>query len=535
MLMRAIRQRPGRLVTVYVETDRVEVLWAHRKWRAWEVDSSELYTVAEGETVFELLQRLSLRARDPEKTALAVFLSLPFYSCHREHYPSALDQQLEHAVAFDWQENLFHDVDQMLAFAGPPIKMEHHLSVPILSMRREIHEKLNLALSGAAYQSFSVIPSNLYYAVFAEGEALGSRTGGDSLLTFGRMVSPTQMEVHRFLGGTLLESYLVGKGNGTAPIVGEILRCSNGADNGEGDWIDVIESARAPDDAARTEAFSRELPVRLRTVEGLMTTQWVPRLFRQESVNTFEGSIVLKPWEVPKVVWPVLAALALYGCFALYHFHDFNRVNEASTRLKRQIATLESQWKPIEQLQTRIAKFEEDQKTLSQFDLEGYPLLEMLTVLSVVTPDDTWLNYFSIRKGQVILRGESKSAIKFLPELSKIEGFSDVKFASPVTRNPSADSERFNVQLQLDGEKFRKALASLSFTREEEKVESPAVPPEEPPAKSPEENKVELTAPRAPEPVDEDTEVVEEVIEEEQVQEEPMEEVVEEDTSAHSQ
>ena len=134
---------------------------------------------------------------------------------------------------------------------------------------------------------------------------------------------------------------------------------------------------------------------------------------------------------------------------------------QTSKRLKVQINQLETRWKPIEQLQTRMTKFREDQKTLSEFNREDYQLLELLSFLTLLTPDDTWLNYLSLRQGQLILRGESKSAIKYLSELSKIEGLSDVKFASPVTRDPGTDQERFNVQLQLDMEKLKKSFESL--------------------------------------------------------------------------
>jgi hypothetical protein len=495
MLVRAVQQRARQLVAVYVEPDRVEVLWAHRKWRSWEIDSSEVHAIPDGEPIYESLQRINLRTRDPRKTALVLFLSLPYYSFHREHYPSALEQQLEHAVSFDWQENLFYDQDQSLAFSGPPSRMEHHLSVPIFSIRREVCEKFNQALSGMAFQSFSIIPTGLYYSVFGNGAGPQEEQNGGSLRTYGRMVSPSQMEIHRLLNWTLLESYLVSKNDVSIQMVQENLRCSADDGGDESPWVELVQSVRYPDDSRRGEAFEEYLHLRTHAVEGLMVADWVNRLLEQDSVKTFDGSIVLRPWEVPKVVWPVLAVVVLYCVFALYEIHGFNQAKDTTTRLKRQIATLESQWKPIEQLQTRIAKFEEDQKTLSQFDLEGYPLLEMLTLLSVITPEDTWLNYFSIRKGQVILRGESKSAIKFLPELSKIEGFSDVKFASPVTRNPSADSERFNVQLQLDLEKFRKAVATLSFTREDEKADVVESPGEVPAPPAPAEDKVELTAP----------------------------------------
>jgi hypothetical protein len=85
-----------------------------------------------------------------------------------------------------------------------------------------------------------------------------------------------------------------------------------------------------------------------------------------------------------------------------------------------------------------------------------------MTLLTEVTPPDTWLNYLSVRKGQIMLRGESKSAIKYLSDLSKIEGFSDVRFASPVNRNPSTNMERFNVQFQVDMDRLKKTLEHVA-------------------------------------------------------------------------
>jgi hypothetical protein len=41
-----------------------------------------------------------------------------------------------------------------------------------------------------------------------------------------------------------------------------------------------------------------------------------------------------------------------------------------------------------------------------------------------------------------------------------VEGFSNVSFASPVSRNPTSDKERFNVRIQLEVDKLRKTLAS---------------------------------------------------------------------------
>ncbi len=59
------------------------------------------------------------------------------------------------------------------------------------------------------------------------------------------------------------------------------------------------------------------------------------------------------------------------------------------------------------------------------------------------------------------MRGESKSALKYLNELSKVDGLTQVKFASPVSRDPGNDMERFNIELQLDMKELRKSLKTL--------------------------------------------------------------------------
>ena len=183
--------------------------------------------------------------------------------------------------------------------------------------------------------------------------------------------------------------------------------------------------------------YEDEIRFEIQPLEGTLVSPWVAYLFNQDEIQTFDAQLILKPWKIPRIVWPLLVLLGLYSMFAVYQSHSHNQLQETSRRLKKEIAQFEMQWKPIEQLQTRIAKFQEDQKTLSEFNRQGYPLYEILSLLSQSTPEDTWLNYFSIRKGQIILRGDSKSAIKFLSELSKIEGFGDVRFASPVTRSPN--------------------------------------------------------------------------------------------------
>lgn len=501
MLKGLVKHRPANLLAVYVEPGQIELLRAHRQWRTWKIDSTERFAIPEGEPVHEFLQRLNLRPRGKRAGALVLFLSRSYYTFHREHYPAALQEQLEEALNFDWQENVFHEQDRTLHFFGPAVLVDSQLSVPIFSIQRDVYDKFYQALGGGVYESFSVIPGALMYKAFVPE----LRAGEDAfpIEIMGRIIDPEHVEMHRFYNGFLLDSTLLGRNWDNLGLFRESLLCLGEGPDREEVRIHLLCADAECND---TESYGREwrnekLPMDVHPVEESLVHQWVRYILEQDSVRTFETELVLKPWQVPKIAYPVLALVAVFTAFTFYQVYAANRLVEDSKRLQKQVLQLETQWKPIEELQNRIAKFEQDQKTLTQFNQQGYPILEVLSFLTQVTPEDTWLNYLSIKKGQLMLRGESKSAIKYLSELSKVDGLADVRFASPVTKNPSSDMERFNVQVQIESEKMMKTLEALPPEKPDD--QAPSVAPAPASASSP----VGKSAPRRQLP---DEEVVDE-------------------------
>jgi general secretion pathway protein L len=457
MLKSIIKYRPTDLYSVYVEPLRIEVLQAHRHWRSWEIGVAEQFRVPRGESVFDHLQYLNLKPKGRKGSALLAIVSSAFYSVHSEHYPLSIKDQLDDAVNFDWQENIFQEHDRTLHFSGPPVALNQHVSVPIFSIQRQIYDKLNQALNGTLFHTFAVVPSALSFSALLpliDGE-------GEECEIIVRGLDDENLEVHRFYRGAFLDSAVVGKSFHGLKLFGEKLKCT-----GNEECEPHVHLVCAPGECNSAESPAATwgkagLPVKVQEIPESLVTSWLNRLLKQDAIHTFDSDILLKPWQIPRIVAPLAALIFIFALYGLYQSHSTTNMVETSNRLKVQIHQLEARWKPIEALQTRIAKFQEDQKTLSQFNREDYKLLELLSFLTQLTPDDTWLNYLSVRQGQLILRGESRSAIKYLAELSKTEGLSDVKFASPVTRDPGTDLERFNVQLQLDMEKLKKSFEAL--------------------------------------------------------------------------
>ncbi len=448
MLRRLISQRPKQLLAVYVEPRQVDILRAHRKWRSWQVDSIEQFPVPDNEGIFEFLQRLSLRPRGRGTTALLLLLPRLYYGFHREHYPAALENNLEEALGFDWPENVFQEPEQTFHFFGQAVAVNGHLSVPIYSLRTDIYEKFFQALGGSSFQTFSVVPTAPHYQVFLpDNKAQKTR---QDLHIFGRVIDSSRLEIHKFYKGLLLDSTIVRKGQEQFRLFRENLRSLDGTETSNQSPVQLICRA-LESERNRVAAWQNEdLPVEVIEIEDSPLVLWVDHLLEQEAIETFNPPLLLKPWQVPKAVWMIITVIVLFSAYAFYQVKSYDSLLQNVQTLKKQRTQLEAQWKPIEQLQNRVSKFEQDQQALATFNDQGYPMLGVLTLLTELTPQDTWLNYLSLREGELMLRGESSSAIKYLTELSKIKGFEDVRFASPVTRNPSNDNERFNLQLKLN-------------------------------------------------------------------------------------
>ncbi len=450
-------QRPKHLLAIYVEPSRVEIVWAHRNWRTWRAGLPEVFAVADGEAPYDLIERLNIRPKG-KNTALVLFLSRSYYIFHREYYPIAIEDQLEETLAFDWPDNVFYENGQTLHFHGAPVGAGDFLSVPVFALRQDIYDKFEQALNAALFRNFAVVPSALAYKRFMEKLDMGNETGDFvPVEIMGRQIDPVHLEINRFRGGKLQDSLLIRNDQDTPKLFWENARC---LDDRSGEEVRIRLLCSVSESGAQyCDVWkSRQLPLTLDERENSLLSYWVEDLWAQERVQGFGAPVQLKPWSVPVAAWIMIVFVVLYAFFVGFKAHERSVLTKSLQDLESRRAKLEAQWKPIEKLQNRIPQLQEGQKALAQFGQENYPVVGVLTVLSLHTPDDTWLNYFSTKGKEVTLRGESKSAIKYLSDLNKVQGFEDVRFGSPVSKNPASDKERFHIQMMVNLEKLKKSL-----------------------------------------------------------------------------
>jgi Tfp pilus assembly protein PilN len=456
-----LKRRPKNILAVYVESRRLEIVRAQRQWRTWQLAPVEQYQLPEGEALYDFLQRMNLRPKGGHATALILFLPRSYYSFGREIYPLALKDRLEESLTFDWQENLFYEGEQTLRFAASEATGSQQLIVPIFSISQKTYDKFEQALGSAHFNSFTIVPSAMVYQSFIADSSQAKAQPVTRMIA--RVLGPSQMEVHRYFNGTIIDSFMVRKNHVTHQLFLETLRTLRADEetaDSDGPRIDLI--CTPPEEAETATSFwvSDGLPITPCTIPGSVLTGWMEYLVNRDQLKAFGPDLRLKPWHPPRIILPLILLMALYGVFAAFEWHSFKGYTKTSNEVQTQRKQLEAQWKPIEQLQTNIARLKEQQKALAEFDEQSYPVQELFSLLTQITPEDTWLDFFSLTNKELQIRGESKSAAKYLSELNKVDGFSNVSFASPVSRNPTSDKERFNVRIQLEVDKLRRVLAA---------------------------------------------------------------------------
>jgi general secretion pathway protein L len=135
-----------------------------------------------------------------------------------------------------------------------------------------------------------------------------------------------------------------------------------------------------------------------------------------------------------------LAALVLFlaaGGVRIYRM-DLDR-----DQLLARIAQLRTEVRAVQQLQDEARQLAESIAVL-QGRREAPPPLAVLSELTRLLPDDTWITFLHARDRTLELAGNSKHAASLIGLFEQAPGFQAPRFQSPVTANPDG-SEHFDL------------------------------------------------------------------------------------------
>lgn len=141
----------------------------------------------------------------------------------------------------------------------------------------------------------------------------------------------------------------------------------------------------------------------------------------------------------------VLAALLLAVNFAIPYWHQAQRLALLAGERDSARTAAEAAFSVRDRRDALLASLQhirEHRRTTPS-------ALRVLDELSTRLPDDTWLQRFEMKNGQIHLQGESAAASPLLRLLQDSPLFDEVSFSSPVTQDPRSGQERFQIAARL--------------------------------------------------------------------------------------
>ncbi len=121
--------------------------------------------------------------------------------------------------------------------------------------------------------------------------------------------------------------------------------------------------------------------------------------------------------------------------------------------LDREIAQLKPQIEGFEAMQKQNQEMAAKIEFLENIFCEQDRLLEILSELTDMFPEGTYLNFLNAREGVLLLQGFSNSASQLLPLLSGSRYLQSPELQAPFTRDPITMKERFFIKARMEAKK----------------------------------------------------------------------------------
>ncbi|MGY6276870.1 PilN domain-containing protein [Methylomonas sp. MgM2] len=122
---------------------------------------------------------------------------------------------------------------------------------------------------------------------------------------------------------------------------------------------------------------------------------------------------------------------------------------QAVADLKTRIKQLENQNRVVDAQQTEIDALRAQTQQLIDIKQQSPALLPVLSELTKLLNDDTWLTHLQYSGQHIQIQGQSPAASALIGVLERSDFFSNVSFVSPLTQDKITGRERFQISMDI--------------------------------------------------------------------------------------
>lgn len=436
------------IVAVYPAGSKIFVFKANRRRRKWKTVS--FYTVSreDSDSWVDSVIKVVSNISSPKRTGLLVVLPRLDYFFTRGLYPRHLEGNIEQVLLYEQSEHIFFK-EGCSTLIGDVITVSSSLIATLYWLKNSAWEGLVQGEAVKSFEDLLLIPdieilsrgiSSLY-----SSQIPAESHDKKSVWTIFPSERGHIHALHINYEGSVTESVLID------PSKSFLIKMLEKKIRGNST---VLCSDLVDGDLLKKIGIENGITVSLEEVihAGILSLMELP------VIRGFNKVARINLPKVPLWGYILLAIFFCYSLFVGYVLFEDKRLNAKLAQIRKEKVTLEKQWKPLEEQMKALEEMERDKSALESITAQTIPMREFMEVLSITTPKDTWINNLILTQGnKVILRGDSRSAVQYMGELSKIPGFKDVKFISPVRKDAGSDKEFFNIEITVDWNEFKKA------------------------------------------------------------------------------
>ncbi|MFP3942281.1 MAG: PilN domain-containing protein [Alphaproteobacteria bacterium] len=130
---------------------------------------------------------------------------------------------------------------------------------------------------------------------------------------------------------------------------------------------------------------------------------------------------------------------------------SFYRQESSLEALDAELADLRRRAASVVALRTDARERLQSLRTVREMKATAPSLMGILNEVSRLLPDGTWVSDFRLQDGEIRLTGRSESASSLIGLIERSPVFANVRFGSPVVRDPQTGIERFNIYFDWAG------------------------------------------------------------------------------------
>lgn len=155
-----------------------------------------------------------------------------------------------------------------------------------------------------------------------------------------------------------------------------------------------------------------------------------------------------RAWRLPQLINSALlvTALALLNVWLLLPLYQ---LGVQAKNLEPELQAARSEAEEARVLRKKLSQLGDDISYLVEKHRGEVKKLDILHELTLILPDDTWIQQLQIQGKEVLLQGESSAAATVVQLLEGSPMLHRVRFRSPVVRDSGTDTERFHLSAEL--------------------------------------------------------------------------------------